>query len=320
MVRLALAGDAMLGRGVGERLTTVGPDRMFAPEVRDVVAEADVALVNLECCISERGTPWPQPGKPFFFRAPPLAVRALAWLGVRCVSLANNHVLDFGAEALTDTLGHLAEAGIEPVGAGANIDEARAAVVVTSDGARLALLAVTDHPADYAAGPGRPGAAYADLRYGVPAWLTDQVRALRAEADSVIVFPHWGPNMTTEPSPHVRRAARELIDAGATLVAGHSAHVFHGVAGPVLFDLGDLIDDYAVDPVLRNDLGVIVLVTLDDRDVRRLEAVPIALDYAYTRLASGDEYAWVRDRFARACAAFGTGVADAGDRLVVFAQ
>lgn len=316
-MRLIAAGDAMLGRGVGERLLEVGPDRLFAAEVRGVVAEADLFVVNLECCVSERGVPWPQPGKRFFFRAPPVAAQALAWLGVGCVTLANNHALDFGAEALWDTQVHLADSGIRAAGAGTDAEEARTAVTVRAGGSRVAVVAVTDHPADYAAGPDRAGVAYADLHAGVPAWLGEQLRTLRKETDIVIVSAHWGPNMTTEPPAYVRKAATALHDLGATLVVGHSAHVFHGGSGGVLFDLGDLIDDYAVDPVLRNDLSVLVLAYLDARGPRRLEAVPIALEYAYTRLANAEEYRWVRDRLTKACAAFGTDVIDAGDRLVI---
>ncbi len=111
----------------------------------------------------------------------------------------------------------------------------------------------------------------------------------------------------------MRRVADLLREAGATLVAGHSAHVFHGVARGVLFDLGDFIDDYRVEPGLRNDLGLLFLVDLAGD---RLEAIPLKLEYAYTRLADGDDRAWIRRRFTDACAALGTSVADEDGRLV----
>ena len=133
--------------------------------------------------------------------------------------------------------------------------------------------------------PRAPGVAYADLRVGVPGWLTDEVRHLRREVDAVLVMPHWGPNMTAGPEPYIRSAAAELIAAGATLVAGHSAHVFHGVADRIAYDLGNFVDDYRVDPDLRNDLGILALLTLDDSGPRTLRAVPLELDFCYTRLA-----------------------------------
>ncbi|HEX2105789.1 MAG TPA: CapA family protein, partial [Solirubrobacteraceae bacterium] len=129
--------------------------------------------------------------------------------------------------------------------------------------------------------------------------------------------PHWGPNMRAEPVAHVRAAAAELVAAGATLVAGHSAHVFQGVGGRVLFDLGELVDDYAVDAELRNDLGLLWLVTLDERGPQRLEALPLELRYGHTRAARGDEARWVLQRFAALCSALGTDVTTREGRAIV---
>ncbi len=321
VLRVALAGDTMLGRGVAERLAEDPLARLVAPDVVEVVREADVVLLNLECCVSTRGHPWPDPDKPFYFRAPPAAIDTLIELGTTCVTLSNNHALDYGAEALLDTFDHLEAAGITWVGAGADLERARAPAVLEVHGHRIAVVGVTDHPPAFAAGPDRPGVAYADLRAGIPSWLTRAAAPGPATApeapDAVIVMPHWGPNMTSRPVAHVRRAADALVEAGATLVAGHSAHVFHGVRRPVLFDLGDFLDDYATDPVLRNDLGLLFLVTLDTHGPTRLEAVPLALDYCRTGLASGDDATWVKRRFRRACEELGTEVTEKAGRLVI---
>jgi poly-gamma-glutamate capsule biosynthesis protein CapA/YwtB (metallophosphatase superfamily) len=314
-VTVALAGDTMLGRSVARTLTRTPPQALVAPEVRVALGEADLVLLNLECCISERGRPWQAPGKPFFFRAPPQAVELLVLLGTDCVTLANNHALDYGLDALADTLDHLAAAGIAVVGAGADLEQARRPATLATGGLRVAVLGVTDHPADFAAGPDRPGVAFADLARQVPDWLLRTVR--EADAEVMLVTPHWGPNMTSGPVRHVRRAANALVEAGATLVAGHSAHVPHGVAGPVLYDLGDFLDDYRVDPQLRNDLGLLFLVTLDGRGPTRLEALPLKLEYCHTRLATGEDAAWMRRRFRAACADLGTTVEEAAGRLLI---
>jgi len=289
-VKLALAGDTMLGRGVAQRLESEPPESLFAREVVDAVAEADLCLLNLECCISARGEPFP--GRVFNFRAPPWATQALTHLGVDCVTLA-----------------HLDAAGIRAIGAGSDAERARAPTVFERDGFRLAVVACSDDPAEYAAGKDRPGIAYADLRRALPDWLTGL-----PGADAVLVTPHWGPNMTSEPVPHVRRAADALLEAGATLIAGHSAHVFHGVGPRVLYDLGDFLDDYRVDPTLRNDLGLLFLVDLAGD---RFEAIPLKLEFTHTRLATGDDAAWIRRRFRAASAALGTEVAEDEGRLVV---
>jgi poly-gamma-glutamate synthesis protein (capsule biosynthesis protein) len=301
---IALAGDAMLGRGVAEQLRA--GRSVVADEVAQLVAAADLFVLNLECCISARGEPWPAAGKPFFFRAPPQATEVLRDLGVDAVTLANNHALDFGAVALLDTLEQLDAAGIAHAGAGADEAAAREPAVLEVDGLRLALIGVCDHAADFAAGAERPGIAYADLRHDpLPGWLAEAIRTARRSADAVLVCPHWGPNMVAGPVGHVRRAAEALCGAGATLVVGHSAHVPHGAAGRVLYDAGDFVDDYATHPFLRNDLGLLFRVQLGADGPLVLEAFPLKLDYCYTRLADADDAAWILHRFATSCAQLG---------------
>ena len=295
---IALAGDTMLGRGVGALLTK-RPDRpICAPGVVEVARSADLFVLNLECCISGRGTRWPDPSKPFFFRAPPSAAATLVGLGVDAVTLANNHALDFGAEALLDTLAHLDEVGIAYAGAGPNEQTARQPVVMERAGARIALVSIADHPPEYAASDDRAGIAFADLQTDVPADVIHQVAA--SDADIVLVSPHWGPNMAAVPVPHVRSSATLFAAAGATLVAGHSAHVFQGVdvisGCTVLYDLGDFIDDYATDEVLRNDLGLLWLVRFEGQRAVRLDVLPLKLEYCFTRIAEGQDRAWIRRR------------------------
>ena len=130
------------------------------------------------------------------------------------------------------------------------------------------------------------------------------IRALAGE--TVLVTPHWGPNMARAPIERVRRRAPALLDAGASLVAGHSAHVFHGVEGRVLWDLGDFLDDYAVDPVLRNDRSFLFLVEADEHGLRRLRLLPVQLPVASVDLATGEEPEANRERMRRLCEPLGT--------------
>ncbi|WJV44735.1 CapA family protein [Streptomyces flavofungini] len=315
-VTIALAGDTMLGCGVAEDPRRARPRPLFSERIRDLTTQADLFVLNLGCALSERGTAALARGRPFPFRAPPAAAGALTDLGVDAVTLANDHALDYGAEALADTRLLLAGVGIQSVGAGADTEAARNPVILKAGGLTVGLLAVTDHPAHCAAGPGTPGVAHADLRRGTPRWLTDRIRSVRHETDVTVVSVHWGPTMVGRPVPYVRRAADAFVDAGATLVAGHAAHLFHGFTRRVLFDLGDFIGDYATHPVLRNDLGLLWLVTLDEDGPRRTEAVPIALDHAHTRLADQAEYRWIAERLTEACAPLGTKVTRRDNSLV----
>jgi poly-gamma-glutamate capsule biosynthesis protein CapA/YwtB (metallophosphatase superfamily) len=308
---IGLLGDVMLGRSVAAALTREEPDELWAPGLRNLLAGCDLVVCNLECCVSDRGAPTSLvSGKPFFFRAPPPAVHTLDAAGVGAVGLANNHALDFGPDALLDTLRHLDAAAIAAAGAGRDAGDACRGLVVDADGVRLGLVAVSDHPAEYAAGPSSPGIAHADLSRKLPAWLTRELAELRERADVVIAFPHWGPNMSTVPERWQRARARDMLEAGADLVAGHSAHVFHGVErrprGLVLYDLGDALDDYAVDAQLRNDLGVLAL--WNPEGAPELELVGLRLHFCRTGLAAGADADWIESRLERACSELGTGI------------
>lgn len=314
---IALGGDVMLGRGVAETLADRPATDVWSPELRAIFGEADVAVVNLECCISDRGEPWDPGRKPFHFRAPPHAVDALTAIGVRAVWLANNHALDFGRQALTDTLAHLTRAGIAVVGTGPDLEEARAGRIVEAGGARIGLVAFADHPAEFAATSDNAGIAWADIAGGAPVWVLDEVRRLSRTCDVVIGGPHWGPNMRSSPPPRHRTVAGDLVAAGLGALAGHSAHLVHGIqridGAAICYDLGDLLDDYAVDPLLRNDLGMLALLTPGER----LELVPLRLEFARTTLARGADQAAIVERVMLASRAMGTDLRLETGRLVL---
>jgi poly-gamma-glutamate synthesis protein (capsule biosynthesis protein) len=308
-VSIGLLGDVMLGRGVAEALASQPAEALWSPGLRELLRSLDVVVCNLECCISHRGEPTALiAGKPFFFRAPPAAVGALRAINVCAAGVANNHALDYGEQALADTLAVLQAAAIATSGAGLGASAAREPAIVDVQGRRLAVVAVTDHPAPYAAAADRWGVAYAPLSEQPPSSLLDEIASARRHCDLVVAFLHWGPNMTTGPSPWQHRAAHRLRDAGAHLIAGHSAHVFHGVGwhggGPVLFDLGDALDDYRVDPDLRNDLGLLAVWHPDEDP--ELELFGLRIERCQTRLADGLDAEWIARRLDVACRELGT--------------
>jgi len=323
---IGLLGDVMLGRGVAKVLEQAEPRELWSEELRALCHSLDLVVANLECCLSAGGAPTTLvPRKPFFFRGPPRAVDALSAIGVRAVSLANNHVLDYGPAALIDTTELLGAARIAAPGAGVNAAAARRGAVVDAAGVSVGLVAVTDHPRQYAAAEHGPGTAYAHLHEGAPTWLLDEIARLRASCDLVVAFAHWGPNMAPAPASWQHAVAAELQEAGADLVAGHSAHVFHGVgwsaAGPLLFDLGDALDDYRIDARLRNDLGLLAIWRPLAAPAEQVELVGLRLEYAFTRLADGTDADWIAARLRAACAEFGTTVERrAEQRFAVFPE
>jgi poly-gamma-glutamate capsule biosynthesis protein CapA/YwtB (metallophosphatase superfamily) len=312
MARIALLGDVMLGRGVAQQLDSTPPPDLWAPELRELLLGCDTVVCNLECCLSRRGQPTTRiPAKPFFFRAPPAAIDALNAIGVAAVGLANNHALDFEEEALLDTLELLRGAGVEACGAGANLEAARAAKTISAGDLVLGMVAAADHPAEYAAAADAPGIAHADLAAEAPAWLLNQLAELRRRADLVLAFLHWGPNMTVRPAAWQQRLADQLLEAGADAVAGHSSHAFHGIGirpgGVAAYDLGGALDDYAVHPRYRNDLGLCAIWSPGNGD-GGLELVGLRLRFSYTEIAGGPDADWIASRLSAACGELGTQV------------
>jgi hypothetical protein len=225
-VTLAFGGDVHFEGSLDGRLRQ-DPTGLLAP-VAPVLAAADVAVVNLETNVTERGDPEP---KAFTFRAPEEAFIALASAGVDMVSVANNHGRDFGEVALLDTLDAAARHGMPVIGGGRNEAEAYDAHRVEVAGRRIAVLGATQVLDSYAldawvATAERPGLASAKQTY-LPRLLA-QVAAEAQEADTVVVFLHWGRELETCPTGDQQALARALVDAGADVVVGGHAHRVQG--------------------------------------------------------------------------------------------
>ena len=218
-VRLAAGGDVTLGDGVATAIRSHGrrwPWRSVAPVLR----AADVAVVNLETCVSTRGRPWP--GMEFTFRGRPRWLRAAAgFAGIDVGSVANNHSLDYGRVAFADTLAYAKRYGIRTIGGGASLAKARRPALLLRGGLRLAFLGLSDvRPPGFDAGPRRSGATPAFKRY-----VRADVRAATRAADIVVVYFHWGIELDRTPSVRQKLLARVALRAGATVVLGAHPHV-----------------------------------------------------------------------------------------------
>jgi len=322
---LALLGDVMLGRGVNAKIGREAPT-WFWGDTLATLRSADAVIANLECAITTHRRPWLRTPKVFHFRAGPEATAVLRAGRVGCVSLANNHTLDFETEGLLDTLKYLDEAGIAHAGAGAGRHEAAEPAMIAAGDMKIGFLAATDNEPPFAAGNDMPGTHYIRVNTR-PSTLIPFQRAidnLRGRgADLIVLSMHWGPNMVLRPPRDFQRFARAMIDRGVDLIHGHSAHVMQGVeiynGRPILYDTGDFLDDYAVDPELRNDWSAIFLAEIEGVLIRRLRAVPVRLRFARTQLARGGELDAIRERMTGLSEAMGTTVVgtDEGIRIGV---
>jgi poly-gamma-glutamate synthesis protein (capsule biosynthesis protein) len=322
-VRLMFGGDVMLGRLAGEAMLREGVDYPLGA-VSPLLRRADLAIANLECAICEPGERWHGVPKSFYFRAPPLAGQALRDAGIGLVSLANNHILDYDAQGLLDTLRILDANGIAHAGAGVDLAAALAPVIVERQGVRIGMAAFCDHQDDFAATPQHPGMAWLGL-HDEAAAIDAFARALaplRAEGVHwTILSLHWGPNMVSEPSAQQRRLARAAIDAGWKIVYGHSAHVFQGVERyegcPILYAAGDLVDDYALDPAFRNDHQLLFELELGEDVVERIVMHPLFIRRCRVFPANSAQRAWIADQMRGLCEALGTAVGIDGDSLLI---
>jgi capsule synthesis protein PGA_cap len=301
----------------------------------DLVRGADVAVVNAEAPISDGGTRFPLWTK-WAYRAPAASAPALAAAGFDVLTLANNHVVDDGADGLADTIALAAQAGVVAIGAGRDAAEARRGVVVDVGGLRVGLVAycerqpLLDVYVDLYARHGHAGAAML-----AEPDLDRDVRRLRARADLVVVALHAGDNYAP-PSRAQLDWARRAIDAGADLVVEHHPHVAHPVAvyrgRAIALSLGNYAFGTpgrfsARDPA-PDIFGVGLLAVAHARRCAaggaafdRLELVPIAVHNQRVRYRPeplhGRELADVLARLRTASAPLGADVVPVGERGVV---
>jgi poly-gamma-glutamate capsule biosynthesis protein CapA/YwtB (metallophosphatase superfamily) len=283
-VVLAFGGDVHF-EGVIESELRTAP-RLVLASISRVLKPADLAVVNLETAVTNRGAP---ASKAFVFRTPPTAFAALRAGGVDVASLANNHGLDYGEAGLRDSLAAAKRYRFPVIGAGLNDTQAYKPYRATIKGQRIAVIGATqvldDHLiSSWTAGPGKPGLASAK---DVPR-LVRAVRAARASADTVVVFLHWGIELEQCPSAMQRTLARQLVGAGADVIVGGHAHRVQGAGrmenALVGYGLGNFV--WYGTSELSTQTGVL-LVTMDGRKVLKYRWEPARIVDGTPRPLSG---------------------------------
>jgi poly-gamma-glutamate capsule biosynthesis protein CapA/YwtB (metallophosphatase superfamily) len=226
---------------IRERLAA-SPKSVLAA-VAPTLKRADIAMVNLETAVTDRGTP---ADKTYTFRAPASAFRALRVGGVDVATVANNHGMDFGTVGLADTLKASRRARFPVVGAGWNDAQAYAPHRVTVNGQRIAIIGATQVLDDnligaWTAAPAKMGLASAKQE----ARLLRAVRQARKKSDTVVVYVHWGLELNGCPIGAQTSLARRLAAAGADVIVGSHAHVLLGAGrlgkALVAYGLGNFV-------------------------------------------------------------------------------
>ncbi len=268
LVELLAVGDILLCRTVEERMNQYGVGFPFAV-TGELLRSADIVVGNLECPLSIWGEPI---DKRFLFRAHPRNLAALSWAGVDIVSLANNHLLDFGEEAMKETLKRLKDSGILYVGAGLSDEEAHRPVIMEVKGVRIAFLA-------YAAirwkgsleVPTERRVAFAEIDR-----IREDVRRAKEQADLVVVIMHMGTEYQSQPDAEQLAVAHAAVEAGTTLVIGHHPHLVQEttpyLGGFIAYSLGDFVFDMPWE-----EEGAILRAFLTADGLERAEVIPVEI-------------------------------------------
>ncbi|WP_404362912.1 CapA family protein [Marinobacter sp.] len=351
-VTLFLCGDVMTGRGVDQILEHSVNPQLHEPWVKDArdyvklaerrngpidqpvsdeyiwgdaLAELEqrqpaLRFINLETSITTSSTPWP--GKGIHYRMHPGNVSCLKAAGVDGCSVANNHVLDWDQDGLSETLEVLEAAGIAAVGAGRNADQAsQPAIFDIGEGRRAVVCACglgsSGVSESWAAGPDQAGVfRLPDLSRDSVRRISEIVSAVRKEDDIAILSIHWGSNWGYDVEDEQKRFAHDVIDsAGIDLVHGHSSHHPRGMEvyrnRLILYGCGDFINDYegiSGNEEYRGDLTLMYFpsFSVETGELLSLHMVPLKMEQMRLRYPSQKDREWLAGTIARINRPLGT--------------
>ncbi len=301
---LLFTGDIIPARCTDTAVTALGGDWTLPFQaLQPQLAAADITIATLDSTISDAVVPT---GciETFSLGGVAAVADGLKYAGFDVISHAANHIKDCGAancgdQALFDTIANLRAVGIQPVGSGSNLFEARAPVVVERNGIYFAFLAYDDVATWYHATGEYPGTAPLD-----PTTIAEDITNAKKVADVVIVLPQWGIEYQTEPSERQREVARAAVAAGADLIAGNHPHwpqSYETMAGPsgedvfVAYAMGNFVFDQ--DWSLETQQGLMLEVMLTGTEVTGIKFHPIHIyDNYQPRLAEPAEAAEIIGR------------------------
>lgn len=267
---ITAVGDIMLA-GSGEKIyRRYGYDYPFAA-TRDILRQGDIVIGNLESPLTASGIEFTD--KKFRFKADPRAALALKNAGFTHLSLANNHILDFGAAGLKETLAALDANSIIYAGAGQNLAAARKAGIISVKGVKVAFLSYSlTYPEEFFAGAEKVGTApgYA------PLFVADIAKA-KETADCVIVSFHWGGEGLDKPKPYQLAVAHQAVDAGADIIIGHHPHTLQGVEyygnGVIFYSLGN----FAFGSYSKSSAFSMIARIRFDAGIREVAIIPLSV-------------------------------------------
>jgi len=277
---LLFVGDIMLDRGVEYYIEKNGGDWRFPfLNIADFLQKADLVFGNLESVISDKGE---KQGSIYSFRADPRSLEGLVHAGFDALSVTNNHSLDYGMEALLDSISRIESQGIATLGAGINKEAAQKLFIRETQGTKIGMLAYTN--------TGSPLWEVGDTTFGV-SWVDEhnlaefsqRIKDAKKEVDILVVSIHFGEEYQKEPSSIQELIAKTTVGAGADLVIGHHPHVVQPVEqyqqGWIAYSLGNFIFDQGFSKETME--GLLFEVIIEDKKITRVSPRPVHLNYLF---------------------------------------
>lgn len=339
---IGLVGDVMIeNHSVSELLKESDGFRKALADLNS----AEIRFINLEMPLSNNGYRVP---KHTNLRSRPEVIEEVKALGTHAAALANNHMMDYGPEAMLDTLAACSRADIATTGAGADIDEALTPVLVQSGEHTIGLLSVSSTlPIESAAGPGKPGIAPIGVGFSfevdtnltveqpgtmpiVHSWanaedtdrVTDEIRKLKDQVDIVVVALHWGvPSYWMSPyqgllAEYQQPLGRALVDAGADIIWGHHSHSLHPIevykGKPIFYSLGNFIFEEPRS-FMESDSAIVHVTSINPLEIA---LTPIQIDnVGFPQVAEGTEAIAFASRLEELSRDFGTRFELQGNRM-----
>ena len=289
-VTLSVVGDMKLAHRAAAPMASGNGASVFAGVAKELFS-SDLTLGNLETALGTSADRAEKVNKNYTFMSPPQSAGQLKAMGFDHVSLANNHTYDFGQRGILSTVDALTKAGLPFSGAGKDPQAARTPAFLEANGRRIAVLSYVNVAnddrvipfanRDWEARPDRAGVAWAH-----PEQVAADVQAAREQADDVLVILHAGLENRTQLNDAQRDNARAALDAGATAVLGHHAHVLQGYrvdeqdGTMVAWGLGNFVFDGYPAGAEQTESAILHL-TLDDQGVTDVSFTPVSLQGGY---------------------------------------
>lgn len=275
---MLFAGDMMLDRSVKKKIIEIGGDDWRFPFLRiaEYTRAADFTMANLEGPVSSRGV---KIGSIYSFRFDPASLEGLKFAGIDMVTLANNHIFDYGQLAFADSMSNLANAGIDYVGIGENFERAHQGVTRNIRGTKVTFLGYTDfYSQQLAATVDKAGIAFLEREQ-----MEEDIRAAKSRSDLVVVNVHKGDEYHTNHNASQEIIYKAAIDAGADLVVGHHPHVVQEIEkynnGWIAYSLGNFVFDQDFSEETMR--GIFLKVIIQNKKIASVDSVPYNISSSF---------------------------------------